>query len=210
MDLAIRCACGALHAVLRSVSPGSGGRVICYCDDCQSFAYFLERADSILDSHGGTEIFQTSPARLEITAGAGHLASLRLRPGSNAVRWYASCCRTPIGNTPASHRVPFVGLIHGCLDVEATGLPRDAVLGPLRARVYRRFARGDREKLRAPRGLPMLHILRLVRMVLAARLRGDRLRSPFFRPGGELSVAPLVLSADQLRAVETARDAAGA
>jgi hypothetical protein len=202
MDLSIRCACGAFRGVLRSVSPRSRNRVICYCDDCQSFAYFLEKADSVLDPHGGTDILQTSPARLEITAGDGHLACMRLRPGSNTVRWYANCCRTPIGNTPANHRVPIVGLIHGCIDVEATGLPADEVLGPVRARVYRRFARGNRAQLAAPAGLTVFQILRIARMVLGARLRGDQLRSPFFRPTGQLVVAPRVLSADELRLLQ--------
>jgi hypothetical protein len=202
MDLAIRCACGAFRGVLRALSPRSRNRVICYCDDCQSFAYFLEQADSILDPHGGTDILQTSAARLEITAGERHLACMRLRPGSNVVRWYANCCRTPIGNTPANHRVPIVGLIHRCIDVEATGLPADEVLGSVRARVYGRFARGDRAQLAAPGGLSVFQILRIVRMVLAARLRGDQLRSPFFRPTGQLAVAPRVLSADELRVLE--------
>jgi hypothetical protein len=45
-------------------------------------------------------------------------------------------------------------------------------------------------------------------MLLAARLRRDQLRSPFFHPDGELRVAPHVLSAEELRAVEASRDAA--
>jgi hypothetical protein len=199
MDLPIRCGCGALRGVLRSVSPRSRSRVICYCDDCQCFAHFLERADSILDAHGGTDIFQTSPARLELTAGEGQLACMRLTPGSNTVRWYARCCRTPIGNTPADHRVPVVGLIRSCIDVAATGLSADEVLGPVRGRVFRRFAHGVQGQLAAPDGLPALQILRVVRMVVAARLRRDQLRSPFLRPNGELTVAPRVLGADELQ-----------
>ena len=45
-DLPIRCTCGALRGVLREPSRDTGNRCVCYCDDCQSFAYFLERADS--------------------------------------------------------------------------------------------------------------------------------------------------------------------
>jgi hypothetical protein len=192
--------------VLRSVTPGSGNRCICYCDDCQSFACFLERADSILDPSGGTDIFQMSPARLEISAGRENLACMQLRPGSNTVRWYASCCRTPIGNTPAEHRVPFVGVIHSCMDLEATGFSADEVLGPVRGSVFPRHARGDQTRL--PRKLSAFQILRLVRMILAARLRRDQRRSAFFHPSGELKVTPRVLTPEELRAVETLRDAA--
>jgi hypothetical protein len=208
MDLSLRCTCGDLRGWLRSAGPRSGNRCICYCDDCQSFAYFLERAEAILDAHGGTDIFQTSPARLEITAGVQHLACMQLRPGSRVVRWYASCCRTPIGNTPAAHRIPFVGVIHSCMDLNATGSSLDAVLGPVRGSVFRRFARGDQTEL--PERLPVVQILRLARMVLVARLRRDRLRSPFFDSTGKLKVAPRVLSAEELRSVEASRDAAAA
>jgi hypothetical protein len=54
----------------------------------------------------------------------------------------------------------------------------------------------------------VVQILRLVRLVLAARLRRDQLRSPFFDPNGKLKVAPRVLSREELRAVEASRDAA--
>ena len=204
MDLPLRCGCGALRGVLRSVAPRGGNRCICYCDDCQSFAHFLGRAESILDPHGGTDIFQTT-ARLELSAGVQQLACMQLRQGSRVVRWYAGCCRTPIGNTVVTPRMPFVGLIHSCMDFDATGSTADSVLGPVRGSVFRRFARGDPAEL-APR-LGAIQILRVVRLVLAARLRRDR-RSPFFDVSGQPKVAPRVLRPDELRAVEASRDAA--
>ncbi len=79
-DLPIRCSCGALRGIARGVSAKRGNRIVCYCDDCQSFAYFLEHPDRILDSHGGTDIFQMSPARLEISEGADQLVCMRLTP----------------------------------------------------------------------------------------------------------------------------------
>jgi len=198
MDVPLRCACGALRGLLRSITPRNGNRCICYCDDCQAFANFMERPESILDSHGGTDIFQTSQARLEITEGREYLACIQLRAGSKLVRWYASCCRTPIGNTPTEPRIPFVGVIQRCLDLGALGASADAVLGPVRGTFFRRFARGDRSEL--PRGRSVLLILRLVRLILVARLRRDQLHSPFFAPSGEPRVAAHVLSADELRA----------
>jgi hypothetical protein len=205
MDVPLRCSCGALRGWVRSVGARSGNRCICYCDDCQSFAHFLERADAILDAHGGTDIFQTSPARVDLTSGVERLASIQLRPGSRVVRWYASCCGTPIGNTPADPRIPFVGLIHACIDSGAIGSSADAVLGPVRGSVFRRFARGDGAALPAPR--TALQVLRIARLILVARLRGDRRQSPFFDPGGKPVAAPRVLGADELRAVEASRDA---
>jgi hypothetical protein len=206
MDLPLRCSCGALRGRLRSVTPRRGNHCICYCDDCQSFAYFLQRVDSVLDAHGGTDIFQTSPARLEITAGERYLGCMQLRAGSNLLRWYADCCRTPIGNTPVQPQLPFVGVIHSCMDIGASGSSAEALLGPVRGSFFRRFARGDRAELDSK--LPALSVLRFARVLLAARLRRDQLRSPFFHPSGEPKLTPHVLTAEELRAVEATRDAA--
>lgn len=201
-DLPLRCACGALRGTLLGVAPERGNHLVCYCDDCQSFAHFLGEAGAILDAHGGTDIFQTSPGRLRIEEGNENLACVRLRPGG-LVRWYAACCRTPIGNTLASRQVPFVGLIHSC-----AGGFRDAAVGPVRAGVNARFAKGDRSQLDAHDKAPASLLFRFARILLAARLRGEHARTPFFdAQTGELSVAPRVLTTEELREVEARRDA---
>lgn len=207
-DLPLRCECGALRGVLRGASPRGGNRVVCYCDDCQAWAHFLDRAGSVLDAHGGTDVFQTSPARVAITGGAEQLACARLRPGG-LVRWYSGCCRTPLGNTLASRIVPFVGLVRrGCLGVAGAGPSGEEALGPVRARVFGRFARGDRSQLGAHDRVPPSQILRLAALALAAAVRGDSRRSPFFGPSGELAATPRVLAPEELAAVEAARDRA--
>jgi hypothetical protein len=78
-------------------------------------------------------------------------------------------------------------------------------LGPVRARVYGRFARGDRSQLEAHDRVPVSLLMGVARLVLAARLRGDHRRSPFFRRTGELVSAPRVLSPEELRALEQRR-----
>ncbi len=183
------------------MSDRRGNRLVCYCDDCQAFAHFLGCADRVLDAHGGTEIFQTSPARLQFTAGVSDLACMRLSPGG-LLRWYAGCCRTPIGNTLATRQVPFVGLIHSCIHAEPTGRSRDEVLGPVRARVFTRFATGGRERSGGRAGGSVRVILRFARLLLAARLRGDHARSPFFdASSGEPTATPRVLSPEERRAL---------
>lgn len=192
---------------MRDVSGDQGNRIVCYCDDCQSFAHFLDGADQILDAHGGTDIFQMSPAGFEITQGGDHLACMRLRPGG-LLRWYADCCRTPIGNTLGTRQVPFVGLIHSCTDHTSHGRTRDEALGPVRARVHARFATGDRAALDAHDRAPASMLLRFAWIVLKARLRGDHRRSAFFDDRtGDPTATPHVLTEDELRRVETARDA---
>jgi hypothetical protein len=89
VDVPIRCSCGALRGFARGVSRNNGRRLACYCDDCQSFAHFLGRADDVLDAHGGTDVFSMTLAHLEITEGADQLACVRLTAGG-MFRWYTA------------------------------------------------------------------------------------------------------------------------
>src|SRR5690349_22143392 len=95
----LQCECGKIKGVLND--PRSANHVVCYCNDCQAFAHVLGKAEQVLDQHGGSEIFQVLPKNLTFTQGIESLASLRLTD-KGLIRWYASCCRTPIGNTLAT------------------------------------------------------------------------------------------------------------
>jgi hypothetical protein len=206
-DLPIRCSCGALRGLLRGASPESGNRCVCYCDDCQSFAFYLDRANEILDENGGTDIFQTSSGHLEFIEGLDQLACVRLSE-SGMFRWYAACCRTPIGNTPRTSRVPFVGLIHSCVDHATEGRSRDETIGPVRMRGFGRYAKGDRSKLEAHDGAPLPMKARVTKILQEALERGDQNRSAFFNTGtDDPCVSPQILTAVELGRVEAARDA---
>ncbi len=205
-DLPIRCACGTLRGFLRGVSPSRGNRAVCYCADCQSFAHFLGRADEMLNASGGTDIFQTSPARVEITHGRERLALMRLTP-KGLFRWYASCCQTPIGNTAPTAAIPFVGLITRCLDLAPLGLDRDQALGPVRGHVNTTAAKPDASGNKIRQSGIAASITRFARVTLHARLRGDQKRNLFFDPSGQPSVTARVLTADELADVVRRRDA---
>ncbi len=208
-DVPIRCGCGALGGTARALSAETGNRLICHCDDCQTFPFALGCADRVLDAHGGTDIFQTSPAKVSFDSGREHLACLRLTPGG-LLRWFADCCQTPIGNTIARAGMPFVGLVHVALDVESLGRGRDDVLGPVRDRIQGRFARGGASAAGARDRVSPATVVRITSMILRARLRGDQRRSPFFDAQGATTVEPRVLEPEALHAAETARDAAPA
>ena len=204
----VRCSCGALSG--RAVAgPGHrGNRLVCYCDDCQSFAHFLERADDVLDRHGGTEVFQMSPSDLEFLSGRAHLAAVRLTP-KGLLRWYAGCCNTPIGNTLATPGLPFVGVINACAHPGTEGRSIDDVQGPVKACIMGRFAKGDRDGLDAHKSIPPSMMVRFMWNALRWRFRRDRRSTPFFdwdtrRP----VVEPKVLSDAELQDVEHRRDAA--
>lgn len=105
----LSCSCGAFRASVRDVSPKSGCRVTCYCNDCQAAAAHLGAEEAILDEKGGTEIYQTLPAYCDIREGAGALRIMRLTP-RGVLRWYTSCCNTPFCTTAPTRVMPIVGI----------------------------------------------------------------------------------------------------
>ena len=175
MNHPIQCRCGTLKGHV--IRPGMGVRATCYCRDCQAFARFLGRPDEILDVHGGTPVVATLPSQVRFTEGTQALACMSLSP-RGLLRWYASCCRTPVGNTSRDFRLPYVGLVEDCLK---GGTPTvDESFGPVRARINAQSATG------AVRAEPVANFfvtLGLMKSVIVARLRGRHRQTPFFDPG---------------------------
>ena len=187
-DLQMQCRCGAVRAVARGVTPAIGNHCACYCVDCQAFATALNRLD-VLDTNGGTDIFQMSQARFEFTHGADRVACLRLTPRGLA-RWYASCCNTPIGNTMATRSIPFVGVIRAFIRE-----PAGDALGPIRARAFRESATGDVAAIPPDNQSLWTMLLRAIGLMISWRLRGDHRRSPFFdTTSGAPSKPPRILT----------------
>jgi hypothetical protein len=177
------------------MSPDAGNHAICYCDDCQAFARFLGR-DDILDEHGGTEIFQTTPARVKLTSGVANLRCMRLSE-KGMHRWYAACCRTPVGNTLGAARLPFVGLIHSFIGDATDGRSRDEVLGPVIERGHGRRAIGGKPP-GASETASLRFVLRAVRKLLWGLFTGEHRPSPFFDLAtGKPVVVPEVLGHDE-------------
>lgn len=194
-ELPLRCDCGRVRGVVANVSPSTGNRMICYCDDCQSFAWFLDRVD-VLDEWGGTDVFQVAPATVRITDGVDQLRCVR-QYANGSFRWYAGCCRTPIANTVPS--IPFVGIIHRCMDHRADGRSRDDVLGPPVARVHGRYAVGTPPATHPK--VPLGILVRVLRVLVTWIVRGQAKPSPFFDAKKRPLVEPRVLSTGEREAI---------
>jgi hypothetical protein len=186
----LQCRCGTLRGLVND--PGSANHGVCYCRDCQAFAHFLGRAGEVLDERGGTEVIQTLPRNVVFTQGAEALACMRLSP-KGLVRWYAGCCKTPIGNTLATPKLSFVGLVHTCLEgTSAAPGSLDPVFGPVRCWVNPEGAKGEPK----PKVAGQWQVLGwFFRKVLMARLNGDYRKTPFFDVAtGKPVVAPQILT----------------
>lgn len=151
----------------------SAARAVCYCRDCQAYARFLG-TPGITDDAGGTEVVASLPKYVGFTDGVEAIACMSLSE-RGLLRWYARCCDTPIGNTPRSRKVPYVGVIHGCL--EATAPPLDASFGPLRVAVNTGSAR---KAVRSTQMASTAAVLKLMSRALGDRLSGAYRHNPFF------------------------------
>jgi hypothetical protein len=186
-DVSIQCRCGHVRGMARAVSPHTVNHSICYCHDCRAFSHWLERED-LLDPHGGAPLVQLARSRLEITAGFDQVRCMRLSP-KGMFRWFAACCRTPLGNTVAS--IPFVGVARSVLQIgDADPVTR---FGPVL------YAQAGEAVGGAPPGtrLSLRGLLHVGRLIAAWFLRGRGHPTPFFDRANRPRVAPQVLTPEE-------------
>ncbi|MBE7419405.1 MAG: hypothetical protein HS128_17005 [Ideonella sp.] len=188
MNHPLRCRCGRLQGHVTEPQRAMG-RGICYCRDCRAYARFLGQPDAVLDAHGGTDVVAVQPQQVVIHQGHEVLACMSLSP-RGLLRWYASCCRTPLGNTPRNPKVAYVGLVHNGL--EGGGVSIESSFGPVTLHLNAASATSPvAERSRGALG----SALRAMAAMAATRLSGRYRRSPFFdAASGAPVVAPQVLS----------------
>lgn len=174
-DVPVKCSCGKVGGVIRSLSPGSSNHVRCACKGCQSYAHYLGRAHDMLDSEGYSNIFQINPADFEIHEGLEHLACVRITP-KGPLRWHAACCKTPLGNTFPKGGVPFIGVLPICSGHKGASDEVVKMIGPSRANVNGRNKASLGEKVKTLRMLP-----RFVCKLIAWRIKGGKSWKPFFK-----------------------------
>jgi len=187
MNCPLRCQCGLVQGEVDARH--SAGRAVCYCRDCQAFARFLAREGEILDRFGGTEIIATVPRRVRFKAGLDNVVCMSLSE-KGLLRWYASCCRTPIGNTPRDRKIAYVGLVRQCLTGSEDEMSR--WFGPRAIMLNTQSARGD---VRSTPMATFIGVLRIIRNVGGARLNGDYKDNPLFvKDSGTPIKSPRVLT----------------
>lgn len=193
MSIRLRCRCGKLQGEVDARRVAA--RAVCYCRDCQAFARFLTSEDRVLDPSGGTEVEATLPAAVRFTQGLEHLACMSLSP-KGIYRWYASCCNTPLGNTPRNPKAAYVGLVRTCLD--ATPGELDRQLGQSRMTANLASAYGPTT---ATPVATVLAVAKIGGMLLTARLGGGWRENPFFDASGAPVRSPKVLTLEERSAL---------
>lgn len=169
------CRCGDVRLSLRDV-PKGGVPAICYCNDCRAFAR-LHGAGGNLDAAGGVSLYSTTPDVIDLTAGREHLACERLS-ARGPLRWFTTCCDTPLGNSAPSRAVPFFSVMADRIG----GNPMKPV-----ARLHRGAALG---RVPRPRGSVYALVAGVAKRVIGARLSGRWKANPFFGEDGRPIAAP--------------------
>ncbi len=193
MTMHLRCRCGAVTGEMDTRR--AYARATCYCKDCRAFARYLAQP-GVLDAGGGTDIVATAPASVRFTDGVENIVCMSLSP-AGLLRWYASCCRTPLGNTPRDPKMPYAGLVTACFDAAPEAV--DAAFGP-RGRVVL----GARSATAPVSATPLAFAmggLRIFAGLIGARLRRER-ANPFFDANGRPLREPDVISREQRTALE--------
>lgn len=175
---------------MHNVAPNRGNHLKCYCKDCQTAANVLGYQDT-LDEWGGTSIFQTVPRNVEFDRGQRHLACLRLSP-KGMLRWYASCCNSPLFTTLPNSRIAMAGMNMARIE-ESDREPFGPIVGAYSTNGARNAPKGMKD-----RGIPKAFALILWRAI-KAQLRGDS-GAPFFDANGQPVVTPRVLTLEERKA----------
>ena len=174
-SLEFACECGAVRGVVEQVSPTEGDRVVCHCVDCRDLVRHLGQEGRVLDEHGGTDLYQSRCARVKIHAGRDNLASLHMTDGKT-LRWYAACCNSPMFNTYANGKLPYVTTLLANTDRARA----DVLLGEPLGHLFTEQATGDADHL--PKMSFNALLRRFSKRMLKDLWSGDRRRSALFDP----------------------------
>lgn len=185
-DISFACQCGATQWSCRS--DRSAARLKCYCKDCQAFANHLN-ASKALDEHGGTDLVQTNPMGAQITKGRDNIAALRLSP-KGLMRWYTTCCNTPVANTLSNPGVAFLSLM---LTNAQNGADQ---FGPVICHANTKCAHGDGAPT-SDYGIGKM-MRKFAKRAVGARISGAYKDNPFFNFPERTPIATTtVLTKDQ-------------
>jgi len=189
MTYAFQCPCGGVRGELLHSERALRG--ICHCKDCRAYSNHLGTSARTHDAHGGATFIATQAKHVRLCEGTQHLACLSLSE-RGLLRWYATCCTTPIASSLRNWKVPYVSLVHTCLTSDPAAFERAF------PRLQMRVNTGSATQ--TPPALVLktfASLAKFIPAVGASGLTGAYKPNPFLTSEGE-PVAPItVLSATQ-------------
>ncbi|MCF6322824.1 MAG: DUF6151 family protein [Gammaproteobacteria bacterium] len=174
--VALECLCGTVKGKL-DVVPGSFFHVHCLCCDCQSFASHLNNGEKILDKHGGSELFQTYPAFMDISEGQDKIGCVQLGE-KGLYRWHTTCCNMPLANTMSSSKIPFVGVSVKLMQFVSEEKKMET-LGPVTMKAFGKYSIGEMPKDAHPK-FPISYMPKILGFMLKGMFKKKYNPSPFF------------------------------
>lgn len=121
--LSFACRCSAFRGHIRAQPKAT--YVQCFCDTCRKVHAHLTQ-ETVSEVH----LLLSVPDALQIDAGQDKLAALTAS-GKGPIRWFTSCCNTPVANTLRSAKLPFMSFQTLLLsDDVALGRPRALINQP--------------------------------------------------------------------------------
>ena len=105
---------------------------------------------------------------------------MQLKP-KGLIRWYASCCNTPIANT-INGKMAFNGVFHQFMDFSSLKEVKEKVLGNVLTYCMSRYAEGELPPNSHPK-YPFGVSMRIVKMLISGVFFKTNRPSPFFEEG---------------------------
>ncbi len=179
----LSCNCGKVTGTLE-IHKKDRFHVKCLCCDCQSFAAHLGNEEALLDSSGGTELFQTYPAYVTINEGEEYISCLRLS-SKGLLRHYTSCCHTPAGNMLEGPKIPFIGIPVAFMSFESDE-HKNRILGPITLKAFGKYAKGEKPDDAYER-FPLSFLPKIIAFMIKGWMWKKYQPSPYFRNGEPIS-----------------------
>jgi len=187
----ISCQCGTVQGQVENITPSSSNHLTCHCKYCSGFAVHLGKAERLVDDSGASDLLQVAPWSLRFISGQDNIRALRFSE-KGPLRWYASCCDTPLGITLARRFPPFCALVVQNLGFQNGGPP------PV---IFNAFCEHVAEKARCSRGgrLPALRIAaRLAKQAVKGGISLKWRDNPFLDlRGGQAMAEVKILSPEE-------------
>jgi hypothetical protein len=154
----------------------------------------LNRADT-LDANGGTDIIPVMPSHLQFSQGWDQMQNVRLYR-SGMFRWYAGCCKTPIGNAMTSAKMPYIGMAERIFTKKNSVAKVEDEFGPITERMQAQFAKGELPP-GARKTVSPGFMLRVLKFIISAKFTGAGSPSPFFDSEGIPTKEPYILKKEE-------------